>query len=105
MCDQNAAPSLIISTFSETDVDTKRTPKQSAPFFLHYAAAVQQTDPRRGPPHGGELRQAAGVAAPSSTVIAVSVPKGLLRGTCALVPLEVPPERVGDDGKRQKDGH
>jgi hypothetical protein len=50
MCDQNAAPSLIISTFSETDVDTKKTPKQSAPFFLHYATAVQQVDPQRDPP-------------------------------------------------------
>jgi hypothetical protein len=34
---------------------------------------------RRGPPRGGELRQAAGAAAPRSTVIPSSVPKGLSR--------------------------
>ena len=38
-------------------------------------------------------------------MIAVSLPKGLLRETWALAPLEAPPEAVDDDAEHQKDGY
>jgi hypothetical protein len=54
---QVAVVVVVVETSSVGTIEGAAAPRQDRPNSLHAA------DARRGPPHGGELRQAAGVAA------------------------------------------